>query len=355
MSTEPAQDVPGGTESNVHVSGFEALAAPETVLAELPASAAAAETVRRARGDIRNALAGRDARLLVIVGPCSIHDVDAGLEYARRLADLRRRTADRLIVVMRTYFEKPRTTVGWKGLINDPRLDGSHDMESGLRAARGLLLAANELGLPCATEFLDPIVPQYIADLVAWAAVGARTTESQTHREMASGLSMPVGFKNATDGQLAPAINALASARTAQAFLGVDSTGRTSIVHTTGNPDVHVVFRGGGGGSNYSGDDIARACDALGASCTARPVLVDCSHGNSGRDYRNQPGVFRNLLEQYVSGRKAILGMMLESNLLSGCQKLGGTLVRGRSITDGCIDWPTTEQLLTEAHEKLGG
>lgn len=347
MSEEPAQ-------SNVHVSGFELLATPEAVLAEMPVSAAAAETVRQARSDIRNALAGRDARLVIIVGPCSIHDVDAGMEYAHRLADVRRRTTDRLIVVMRAYFEKPRTTVGWKGLINDPHLDGSYDMAAGLEAARRLLLAANELHLPCATEFLDPIVPQYIADLVTWAAIGARTTESQTHREMASGLSMPVGFKNATDGQLVPAVNALVSARSAQAFLGVDSAGRSSIVRTTGNPDVHIVLRGGGGKSNYSADDIAGACAALGASSDARPVLVDCSHDNSGRDYRNQPGVFRCLLEQYATGRKAILGMMLESNLVSGSQKLGSPLARGRSITDECIDWATTDQLLGEAYERLG-
>ncbi len=347
MSKEPVQ-------SNIHVSGFELLATPEAVLAELPASAAAAETVRRARDDIRNALAGSDDRLVLIVGPCSIHDVDAGMEYARRLADLRRRTSDRLIVVMRAYFEKPRTTVGWKGMINDPHLDGSCDMEAGLRAARRLLLAANELELPCATEFLDPIVPQYIADLVAWTAIGARTTESQTHREMASGLSMPVGFKNATDGQLSAAVNALASARAAQAFLGVDAAGRTSIVRTTGNPDVHIVLRGGGGRSNYSADDIAGACAAVGASGGARPVMVDCSHDNSGKDHRNQPGVFRCLLEQYAAGRKAILGMMVESNLVSGSQKLGSDLTRGKSITDECIDWATTEQLLGEAYEKLG-
>lgn len=347
MSEEPAQ-------SNVHISGFEPLPTPEAVLAEMPVSAAAAETVRRARDDIRNALAGRDARLVIIVGPCSIHDVDAGIEYAHRLADVRRRTAERLIVVMRAYFEKPRTTVGWKGLINDPYLDGSYDMAAGLESARGLLLVASELHLPCATEFLDPIVPQYIADLVTWAAIGARTTESQIHREMASGLSMPVGFKNATDGQLAPAINALVSARSAHAFLGVDSAGRTSIVRTTGNSDVHIVLRGGGGRSNYSADDIAGACAALGASGDARPVLVDCSHDNSGGDHRNQPGVFRCLLEQYATGRKAILGMMLESNLVSGSQKLGSPLVRGRSITDGCIDWATTDQLLGEAYERLG-
>ena len=361
MSKEPEQDIPpgpgarnGGTERDVHVAGFEALASPEAVLAELPASQVARETVRRTRQDIRNALAGRDARLVIVVGPCSIHDVDAATEYARRLADLRRKTADRLIVVMRSYFEKPRTSVGWKGLINDPHLDGSCDMETGLRAARGLLLAANDMSLPCGTEFLDPIVPQYIADLVAWAAVGARTTESQTHREMASGLSMPVGFKNATDGQIAPAVNALVSARTAQGFLGVDSAGRTAIVRTTGNPDVHIVLRGGGGRSNYSGDDIARTCDALNASESARPILVDCSHGNSGGDCRNQAAVFRYLLGEYVSGRRAILGMMLESSLVSGSQELGAETVSGRSITDECIDWETTEQLLTEAYEKLG-
>jgi len=339
--------------SNLHVSAFEALADPDTIVARLPATRAAMETVLTARREICDALVGRDRRLVVVAGPCSIHDVDAAVEYARRLAGLRRKVIGTLIVVMRVYFEKPRTTIGWKGLINDPHLDGTHDINTGLALARKVLLEINELGLPCATEFLDPIVPQYTSDLVSWAAVGARTTESQTHREMASGLSMPVGFKNATDGQLDTAINALVSTRTPQAFLGIDPGGRTAIVRTTGNPDVHIVLRGGGGRSNYSAADIACACVALGAGKNARLILVDCSHDNSGKDYRKQPQVFRDVLRQYTTGQMAILGMMLESNLEAGGQEFGGDLVGGKSITDECIGWATTEQLLLEADKAL--
>jgi 3-deoxy-7-phosphoheptulonate synthase len=259
-------------------------------------------------------------------------------------------------IVMRVYFEKPRTTVGWKGLINDPHLDGTHDIVHGLGLAREILLAINDLGLPCASEFLDPIVPQYVSDLTSWVAIGARTTESQTHRQMASGLSMPVGFKNATDGGLQVALDAMISARHAHAFVGIDDEGRTSIVKTTGNPDVHVVLRGGGGRSNYSRADIAHTKVLLeDAMAGARAIMIDCSHGNSNKDFRNQPKVFNEVLSQLLKGEQAILGMMLESNIEDGRQDLGkGALKYGQSITDGCIGWDTTEALLREAYAKLG-
>jgi 3-deoxy-7-phosphoheptulonate synthase len=342
------------TTSNVHVVRFEPLDPPDVIKSALPITSDAEATVLAGRAAIRDVLAGRDGRLLVVVGPCSIHDGPAALEYAGKLAALRRDVAGTMQLVMRVYFEKPRSTVGWKGLINDPKLDGSNDVNLGLRTAREILLAVNHLGLPCATEFLDPIVPQYTADLVAWAAVGARTTESQTHREMASGLSMPVGFKNATDGDLQVALDAMVSSRHPHSFLGIDQRGTTSIVRTTGNPDVHVVLRGGGGKPNYSPAHIAYARVALGATSGQRPILVDCSHGNSSKDFRRQPAVFGELLEQVLAGETALMGMMLESHLSEGNQKPAAAgLKYGVSITDGCIDWATTEHLLRDAHERL--
>lgn len=339
--------------NNVHVKGFRPLPTPREVRKEIPASAKALETVTRGRDDIRDSLNGKNQRLMIVVGPCSIHDVEAGLDYARRLAELRNKVSDRLIIVMRVYFEKPRTTVGWKGLINDPHLDGSHDIARGVMLARKLLLDVNEMQLPCATEFLDPIVPQYTSDLVSWAAIGARTTESQRHREMASGLSMPVGFKNATDGLLEPAINAMASSRQAHTFLGIDDEGHSAIVCTSGNPDVHIVLRGGGGRKNYMAPDIAYAKVALGEADGSRPLLVDCSHDNSDKDPNKQPDVFRCVLDQYVKGQKAILGVMLESNIIAGRQECGQGMEYGKSITDPCIDWATTEELILEAHAAL--
>jgi 3-deoxy-7-phosphoheptulonate synthase len=290
-----------------------------------------------------------------VLGPCSIHDADAAREYAQRLARLKASVRDTMLLVMRVYFEKPRTTVGWKGLINDPALDGSQDINRGLREARHILRLVSELGLPCATEFLDPIVPQYTADLISWAAIGARTTESQTHREMASGLSMPVGFKNGTDGELQTALDAMVSARSPHAFLGLDQRGHTAIVRTRGNPDVHLVLRGGSGKPNYSPAHIAFTKVSLGASASRRLIMVDCSHGNSGKDYRRQPEVFQALLSQVLAGESAILGLMLESHLNEGSQKLvaGAPLRHGVSVTDGCIGWETTEALLLEAHRAL--
>jgi len=333
--------------SDVHVLRFEPLATPSSVLTEIPISDPAAATVATGREEIREALAGRDPRLVVIAGPCSIHETDSALEYAERLMALRTACADRLIVVMRAYFEKPRTTIGWKGLIYDPARDESYDVNRGLREARRILLEINALGLPCATEFLDPIVPQYTADLVAWAAIGARTTESQTHRQLASGLSMPVGFKNSTDGTLQSALDAMTAALRPQAFLGIDPVGQTSIVHTSGNPDVHLVLRGGASGPNFSAAEVAEARAQLArVSRQPRVLLVDCSHDNSGKDFRRQPEVCTELAGRVRGGEQGILGLMLESHLVEGRQPIGPHLTYGQSITDGCIGWSQTEALL---------
>ena len=337
--------------SDLHVAAFERLDSPDAVKAKLPCPSQALATVRRGRDTVRAALTGADDRLVMIVGPCSIHDPAAAMDYAGKLADLRTELEDRLIVIMRVYFEKPRTTVGWKGLINDPHVDGSNDINTGLQIACRLLMEINALSLPCAMEFLDPIIPQYTADLVTWAAIGARTTESQTHREMASGLSMPVGFKNATDGDLQVALDAMVSARHNHAFVGIDGAGMTCVVRTSGNEDVHLVLRGGSSGPNYGPDDVAKAKAALNAPAGERRILVDCGHGNTNKDYTKIPEVFRAVLDQCRAGEKAILGMMVESNLRPGRQDQTDSLEYGVSITDPCIGWPTTEQLLREAAE----
>lgn len=343
------------TTINLRVHAFEALLPPEALVKAQPATAAATKTVLQGREDLRAALQGNDQRFVVILGPCSIHDPQAALDYAKRLAALRDRVKDKLLVIMRVYFEKPRTTVGWKGLINDPHLDGTYDIEHGLRLGRDILLKINDLGLPAATEFLDPIVPQYTSDLVSWAAIGARTTESQTHRQMASGLSMPVGFKNATDGDLQVALDAMVSARAPHAFVGIDDKGLTAVVRTTGNPDVHLVLRGGGGSSNYSRADIAYTKVLLENQPNARAAMIDCSHGNSNKNFLNQPKVFQDVLKQFVAGDRVILGVMLESNIVEGRQDIiaGKTLAYGQSVTDGCIGWEATEKLLLEAHASL--
>ncbi len=346
--------VPG--TSNVHISRFEPLVAPRTLIGDLPLTRRAASTVLAGRTAVRQILSGEDRRLLVIVGPCSIHDPAAALAYARRLAALRTELEGTLCLVMRVYFEKPRTTVGWKGLISDPHLDGTRDMATGLRLARKLLLDINELGLPAATELLGPVVPQYIADLVAWTAIGARTAESQTHREMASGLSMPVGFKNTTDGNLQVALDAMQAAGTPHTFLGMDDEGRSAIVHTTGNPERHLVLRGGGGRTNYDADSVAEAAALCAARGLPARVMVDCSHGNSGKDHTRQPLVFGEVVRQLVAGSPHLMGAMVESHLHAGAQKLGDDarkLAYGVSITDACIDWPTTEAMLREADRAL--
>jgi len=334
-----------------NLTGIRALPAPRELKARLPLSERAAATVGGARAAIRDAIHGRDPRLLVVVGPCSIHDPEAALEYAGRLRGVAGELAGELVLVMRTYFEKPRTTVGWKGLINDPHLDGTCDVVAGLEIARGLLLAINEAGLPCASEVLDPFTPQFVADLLAWASIGARTSESQTHRELASGLSAPVGFKNATSGDLEAARNAMVSAGHPHSFLGIDSEGRSAIVSTTGNPDRHVVLRGGGGRPNHGREDVARALELVGDLGIARPVMVDCSHDNSAKDHTRQAGVWRDVLGQLRGGETRLLGLLLESNLEAGRQSWqpGAALRRGVSITDACIGWNETVELLREA------
>jgi 3-deoxy-7-phosphoheptulonate synthase len=329
----------------------EPLVSPAEVKRRLPLSARAAEVVLAARAGIRDVLHGRDRRrLIAIVGPCSIHDPAAAREYADRLARVAEGTRDALIVVMRTYFEKPRTTVGWKGLINDPQLDGSCDLPRGLELARRILLEINALGLPCASELLDPVVPQYIADLLSWAAIGARTTESQTHREMASGLSMPVGFKNGTDGGLQVAVNAMISARQPHHFVGINHDGMVSVIRTTGNPDRHIVLRGGTGGPNHRREDIERAAALLVDEGIVRPILVDCSHDNSSKDHTRQARVCRDTLAHVRGGDSRVMGVMLESNLRPGRQNWmpDAPLRYGVSITDACIGWEETETLLYE-------
>ncbi len=342
--------------SDLRVVENKPLVTPDELLQEIPITSAAAETVARARETIEAMLRGDDRRLLAIIGPCSIHDPTAALDFASRLCRLKSEHEAHLFVCMRVYFEKPRTALGWKGLINDPHLDGTCDMAEGLKRGRKLLLQLGEMGVPAATELLDPISPQYIADLIAWTAVGARTTESQTHREMASGLSMPVGFKNATDGELTVAVNAMKAARQRHSFLGVDGSGRVSVVRTAGNPYCHVVLRGGSSGPNYGPEKIAAAVETLASAGLNQRVLVDCSHANSRSDPRNQPAVLANVAEQVAEGSPNILGFMMESNLVAGRQDLGPwspNPVYGQSITDACIDFATTEKALRETVKTL--
>jgi 3-deoxy-7-phosphoheptulonate synthase len=337
--------------SDLHVVETRPLVAPALLHRELPLGEAAAGTVREARERIKAILRGDDPRLLVIVGPCSVHDVAAAKEYANAIAAEHARYRDQLEVVMRVYFEKPRTTVGWKGLINDPHLDGSYDINTGLRVARGLLLHLAEMGLPAATELLDPVVPQYIADLISWTAIGARTTESQTHREMASGLSMPIGFKNSTDGSAATAINAMEAAARSHHFLGINQDGHAAIVTTTGNPDGHLVLRGGKQGTNYHSEAIEAAAAALAKDGLPARVMVDCSHGNSNKDYRRQSAVAGQVAEQLRAGSRHVMGVMIESHLVAGNQKIPADLSQltyGQSITDACIDLASTRELLAE-------
>ena len=340
---------------DLHVVETLPLVAPRSLKAELTADESVVDTVVNARATVRQILRGVDDRLLCVVGPCSIHDTEAALDYASRLVRLGSSLAARLFILMRVYFEKPRTTVGWKGLINDPNMDDSCEMENGLRIARRLLLQINQMGLGAATEMLDPITPQYIADLISWAAIGARTTESQTHREMASGLSMPVGFKNSTEGNLQVAVNAIESARHPHSFLGISQEGLTAIVRTAGNPDTHVVLRGGRT-PNYDARSIEECCRLLTLAGLEPRVLVDCSHAQTAKDFSKQPSVLRALVEQRCDRGNAIMGVMLESNIAPGNQPITrgrAGLKYGVSITDPCIDWPTTEQCLCEAADAL--
>ncbi|HEY2675528.1 MAG TPA: 3-deoxy-7-phosphoheptulonate synthase [Steroidobacteraceae bacterium] len=341
---------------NVNVASSDLLATPEEVKRRLPLTSRAAETVFKSREIVRSILERRDPRLFVVVGPCSIHDVVAAREYAGRLKDLASQLASTLLLVMRVYFEKPRTTVGWKGLINDPDLDDSFHIEKGILMARELLLHIAELGLPAGTEALDPIMPQYLSELVTWTAIGARTTESQTHREMASGLSTPVGFKNGTDGSLATSINALQSVRHPHHFLGITQQGQSAVFRTRGNRHAHIVLRGGGGRVNYDAVSIALAERELTAAGLPATIVVDCSHGNSNKDPSLQPLVAENCVTQIIDGNRSIVGLMLESNLRAGNQSIPKDLAKleyGLSITDPCIDWATTESLLLRLHRTL--
>ena len=342
---------------DLHVKEIVRLLTPREMKAQLPTTDAANATVARSRERIIRILRQEDPRLLVVVGPCSIHDQKGALEYATRLNALREEFASRLEIVMRVYFEKPRTTIGWKGLINDPHLDGSQDIETGLKIARRLLLDITGLGLPTATEFLDPIVPQYTADLVTWAAIGARTTESQTHREMASGLSMPVGLKNSTDGSLQTAIDAMGATRHPHSFLGIDQDGVTSIVRTSGNPHVHIVLRGGRAKTNYDAESIRAAEEKLKAEKLPPVLMVDCSHANSSKQFAKQEDVWRSVIQQRVEGSRPLIGLMVESNLHEGNQPIPTNLKElryGVSLTDSCIGWETTERMLRWGYETLG-
>ncbi len=341
---------------NVNVASSELLPTPEEVKAELPVPPQAEEFVFESRQVIRDILDRRDPRLFVVVGPCSIHDLDAAREYAHRLQTLAERVSRTLYLAMRVYFEKPRTTVGWKGLINDPDMDDSFHIEKGIRLARRLLLDLAGMGLPAATEALDPIMPQYIGELISWTAIGARTTESQTHREMASGLSTPVGFKNGTDGTLNVAINALQSVRSPHHFLGITQQGQSAVFRTRGNRYAHIVLRGGGGRPNYDSVSIALCEQQLAAAGLPVNVVVDCSHGNSNKDHTLQPLVAENCVNQILEGNASIVGLMLEGHLHAGNQPIPADrsqLRHGVSITDACIDWETTEDLLLGLHRKL--
>ena len=343
---------------NVNVVSSDLLATPEEVKRRVPLSARAGETVATCREALRNILERRDDRLFVVVGPCSIHDVAAAREYALRLKGLAAEVQSTLLVIMRVYFEKPRTTVGWKGLINDPDMDDSFRIEKGILMARELLLHIAELGLPAGTEALDPIMPQYLSELITWTAIGARTTESQTHREMASGLSTPVGFKNGTDGMLATSINALQSVRHPHHFLGITQQGQSAVFHTRGNAHAHLVLRGGGGRSNYDAVSIAVAERELAAAGLPATIVVDCSHGNTNKDPSLQPLVAENCVAQIAEGNRSLVGLMLESHLKAGSQSIPKDLSQleyGVSVTDPCIDWPTTEALILRLHQALQG
>ena len=326
------------------------LLSPALLRHELPVDERVAEVVTRARAEVLDVLDGRDDRLLVVVGPCSVHDPDAALDYAGRLADRAERHVGELRVVMRTYFEKPRTTVGWKGLINDPHLDGSFDVNTGLRTARRLLLDVSALGLPVGCEFLDPITPQYISDAVSWAAIGARTTESQIHRQLGSGLSMPVGFKNRTDGNVQVAVDAVRAAAAMHSFAGVDPQGTPAIMHTTGNPDGHVILRGGRDEPNHTAAGIAAALAKLQRAALAERLVIDASHDNSGKDHERQPAVAAQIAAQVAGGNHAIVGVMLESFLVGGRQDVveGEQLTYGQSITDACMGWDATVDVLDD-------
>ena len=334
--------------SDTRITGYEPLLSPAALLDELPLTGAHQETVERTRAEVRAVLSGADDRLLVVTGPCSVHDPKAALDYAARLAGLREQHADDLLIVMRVYFEKPRTVTGWKGLINDPLMDGSFDVHRGLRTARRLLLDIVGSGMPVGCEWLDPITPQYIADTVTWGAIGARTTESQVHRQLASGLSMPVGFKNGTDGDVQVAVDACRASAASHTFFGVTPAGAAAVVTTSGNPETHVILRGGRSGPNYSSEHVTKALDLITAAGQPRRIMVDASHGNSGKDHTRQLGVADSLAEQLSGGEHGLAGVMLESFIVAGRQNPGNpaTLTYGQSVTDACMDIEMTASAL---------
>jgi 3-deoxy-7-phosphoheptulonate synthase len=340
---------------DLRIDELRPLIPPAILMEQLPLGEAGSAVVSKSRREIGQILRGEDDRLITVVGPCSVHDPEAGLEYAQRLAGVAKRFSDDLLIVMRVYFEKPRTIVGWKGLINDPRLDGSFQINEGLHTARRFLLDVLDLGLPTGTEFLDPISPQFLADLISWGAVGARTSESQVHRELASGLSMPVGFKNATDGTIKVAIDAIRSAANPHHFLSVTKQGVAAIVSTKGNPECHVILRGGTSGPNYTGDAVARVVEDLESAGLPGYLMVDCSHANSDKNHMRQPAVVSDLAGQISDGSRAVCGVMLESFLVDGSQnhESGGEMVYGMSITDKCMGWERTEPLFTELAEAV--
>jgi 3-deoxy-7-phosphoheptulonate synthase len=341
---------------NTHIDNAQVLITPQQLKTKLPLTSTAQKTVLQYRKEIENILDGKDNRKFIVVGPCSIHDLKAAEEYSHRLKKLADQVKDKFLLIMRVYFEKPRTTVGWKGLINDPDMDDSFHLEKGLNVARKLLLDLAELGLPAGTEALDPIIPQYIGDLIAWSAIGARTTESQTHREMASGLSMPVGFKNGTDGGIQVALNALHSAKTPHHFVGINQNGQVSVFRTKGNSHGHIILRGGDKGTNYHEEAIKLVEEKLLQADLLSRIVIDCSHGNSNKDHRQQGKVFDHVMEQILAGNTSIMGMMLESNIHEGSQSIPANLEElkyGVSVTDKCICWEDTERLILGGYEKL--
>lgn len=337
-----------------NVKRFTRLTSPDALKKEIPVTENAAKTVIESREIIQNILEGRDKRKLLIVGPCSIHDIEEAKDYASSLKRFSDSVSDQFYIVMRTYFEKPRTTIGWKGLISDPFRDGSNNVEVGLRKARGLLLHLAEQGVPAGTEALSNITIGYFTDLLSWCAVGARTTESQTHREMGSGLSPPIGYKNGTHGELETAINALIAAREGHSFLGIDREGIVSNIETKGNSYCHLILRGGNGNKNYTLDKINEAVETLQKNSLPVRIMVDCSHANSGKDHKNQPEVFETVIKDIKDNKSPVFGLMLESNINEGSQKdTGKELRRGVSITDACMSWPTTERIITDAYNLL--
>lgn len=338
-----------------NVESFLRIITPLEVRERVPMSEASTDCVMRGRDQVRHILDRKDSRKILVVGPCSIHDPVAAMEYARRLTELAKEVQEKILVVMRAYFEKPRTTVGWKGFINDPDLNNTFNMNEGLLRGRKLLCDITELGMPVGNEALDPILPQYLSELISWTAIGARTTESQLHREMASGLSAPVGFKNNTEGNIVVAINAMKSARLPHHFLGIDENGVTVIVSTKGNPHCHVILRGGSEGPNYDEKSVAATTAALESQGMPANIMIDCSHDNSGKDYRKQPLVFEQCLAQIERGNRSIVGFMLESNLFEGSQPLSPSLSYGVSITDGCMSFDTTSRIVREAAKRIPG